>query len=262
MDENLVPENQEEQEQTIELTPIEQRAVEMGWRPLEEFNGPEESFIDAKEFVNRKPLFDKIEGQSREIKEMRRAMDALKTHYTKVQETEYNKALSNLKAARKQAITDSDGDRFEVIDTEIKRVESQVEEVQKVNEPIQQESQVNPEFTSWMNRNPWYGSVGYMRAFADELGPRLAAQGLSPREVLSQVEIAIKKEFPSKFRNSNKDDAPDIGTSSNKGTSRKSDGFEMSDQEVKIMNTLIRSDPKLFTKEKYIAELKAAKGIK
>ena len=43
----------QEQTQQVELSEIEVKAMNMGWRPIEEFDGPEDEFIDAKEFVRR-----------------------------------------------------------------------------------------------------------------------------------------------------------------------------------------------------------------
>lgn len=260
----VAPEQSQEQ-QAPEYTKIELQAMEMGWRPMSEFNGDEDDFIDAKEFVRRKPLFDKIERTGSELKQVKRALDALKTHYTTVHETAYKEALANLKQARKQAITDSDGERFDQIDQQIKEVEAAAEKVKQVaqDEPVQ-EAPVNPKFVEWANRNPWYTSVDYMRAYADKRGVELHQQGLTPLEVLKKVEEDVRKEFPHKFRNSNKDDAPMIENSNARGTSgsNKKDSFQLSPAEERIMNTLIKSDPKTFTKEKYIAELKVAKGIK
>ena len=68
--------------------PFVERALELGWRPQEEWTGPEEEFIDAKEFVRRQPLFEKIEAQSREIRAVKQGLDALKTHHAKVKEVE------------------------------------------------------------------------------------------------------------------------------------------------------------------------------
>ena len=55
-------ENQNLEQEAPELSPIEQKAIQMGWRPKEQFEGDEEEFIDAKEFVRRQPLFDRIEN--------------------------------------------------------------------------------------------------------------------------------------------------------------------------------------------------------
>jgi hypothetical protein len=122
---------------------------------------------------------------------------------------------------------------------------------------------VHPDFVAWSNRNNWYNSVGYMRKWADDFGLTLADSGLSPRDVLKRVEEAVRKEFPQKFVNPNKENAPSVenGKTTNRSGSKRDD-FQMSDQEERIMNTLIKSDPAKFTKEKYIEDLKKIKGIK
>jgi regulator of replication initiation timing len=258
--ENETPEGQENtpEEQTApEYTAVELKALDMGWRPLSDFNGAEEDFIDAKEFVNRKPLFDRIETQSKQIKNVTRALDALKTHYTKVQETEFNRALASLKADRKEALRDGDADKFDHLDDQIKDVEGQIATVRaQADLPIVQEEVVHPEFQAWSSKNSWYNTTGYMRAFADDVGSRLASQGVSPSEVLKQVETAVRKEFPHKFTNPNKESAPEVGTSRKPTSNSKSTDIELTETERRVMNTLIASDPKTFTKEKYLADLK------
>lgn len=249
----------QDSQQTPEVSDVEKRALEMGWRPKDEFDGDEVDFIDAKEFVRRKPLFDKIATQSHEIKNVRKALEALQTHYTKVQQTEYNRALAKLKEARTEAISNADGDSFEKIDTEIKRVEQEAAELQET-QTIQDEPQVYPEFEAWTNRNQWYSSVKGMRDFADELGVKLARQGKGPSEVLKEVEVAVRKEFPHRFKNPNKESAPDVESGSGKNTSRGAKEIELSEQERKIMNTLVST--KVMTKDEYLADLKKIKGIK
>ena len=248
------------QDNTPQYTDLEVKAMNMGWRPMEEFDGPEEEFIDAKEFVRRAPLFDKIEHQSKELKNVRKALEALKTHYTRVQETEYNRALAALKSARKDALSQGDGDRFELIDNEITKVEKQVAEIKQVQEtPLVQEEVVHPEWQSWNNKNPWYQTVDYMRNYADQVGAKFAAQGMQPSEVLKEVEKAVRKEFPNKFNNPNKDSAPDVGSSRQVSRNPRKDDLELTDQERKVMNTLVSTGQ--LTKEKYLADLKKIKGI-
>ena len=249
-----------ETQEVVELSPVEQRAMEMGWRPKEEFSGDEADFIDAKEFVSRKPLFDKIEGQSKQLKNVTKALEALKVHYTKVQETEYNRALASLKAERKQALTNSDGDEFERIDDEIKRVEAAkqvVEEAQKTP-VVQEEPPAAPEFQAWTNKNRWYQNDEPMTAYADKLGTRLASLGHSPGDVLVQVEKAVRKEFPHKFRNPNKDAAPDVANGGQPVAKNTGKEPELSEQERNVMNALVRSGT--MTKEQYLKDLKAIKS--
>jgi len=257
---NELPEPQETPQEK-QYTEIEQRALDMGWRPKEEFDGSEDDFIDAKEFVRRKPLFDKIEHQSKELKNFRKTLEAFKQHYTAVEKAAVSKAYEQLKAARQEAISNADGDRFEQIDAEIKQVEKQAQAIQKMEvEPlVADEPQVHPEFAAWVNKNGWYNSVSYMRKYADEVGLQLAQQGVPRDEVLKKVADAVKKEFPTKFVNPNKAGAPSVESGSPAPRAARSDRVELTDQERKIMNTLVASGE--ITKEKYLADLKKIKGI-
>jgi len=258
-DENL--EQNTEQETT--LSPIEEKAISMGWRPKEQFEGDEEEFIDAKEFVRRQPLFDRIENQGKKLKDVTKALEALKTHYTRVEEAAVQKAINQLKAQRKSALADGDGDSFELLDDEIKKAEQQLQTIEQVkNNPIVEETVVHPEWQAFQSRNPWYNSTGYMRKFADEIGADLASKGVAPTDVLKEVEKAVRKEFPHKFTNPNKEQAPVVEQSRGAGnkTGGKNDDSILTEQERKVMNDLVRSG--LLTKEKYIADLKAIKGLK
>jgi len=246
-----------EQVEAPALSDMEQKALEMGWRPKDQFTGSEDEFIDAKEFVRRQPLFDKISHQSRELKEVKASVEALKAHYTAVREVEYKRALAALKEQRKAALSDGDGERFEAIDDEIKNVEKQVDSFTKIPEPEQ--ASPHPQFTQWVTENPWYNTTKYMKEYADEVGARLHASGKSPAEVLVEVAKAVKKEFPHKFSNPNKTLAPNVENGASGKTSKAAD-VELTEQERNIMNTLVRSGA--MTKEKYLADLKAIKSNK
>lgn len=253
----VVVENQE----APQLSPIEQKAMDMGWRPISEFSGEEVDFIDAKEFVSRKPLYDKIGQQSKQLKNVTSAIEALKEHHSKVQESAYQQAIRDLKTQRKQALVDGDADKFEQYDDDIKVKEQAVAYLQQSqsNPIVQEVPTVHPDFANWQDKNSWYSSVKYMRDFADELGGRLA-NTMTPREVLAEVEKQTRKEFPHKFTNPNKTNSPDVGSSQGSGRSSGGDGLVLNEQETKVMNTLIRGG--VLTKAEYIADLKKAKGIK
>ena len=255
----VVPENQESNEP--QYSEVELRALDMGWRPKEEFSGDEADFVDAKEFIGRKPLYDKIASTTKQLKNVTQAVEALKEHFGKVQETEYNKALKALKEQRKQALVEGDADKFEQLDDDIKSTEREVDELREASSKpiVKEEPTIHPEFANWQNKNQWYGSVRYMREFADELGGKLA-NTMTPSEVLKEVEKAVRKEFPHKFTNPNKNDAPDVTSAKNGGRANKSESIEMTADEVRIMNTLVRGGH--INKEDYISQLKAVKGIK
>jgi hypothetical protein len=249
------------------LSDVEQKAMDMGWRPREEFAGEDEDFVDAKEFVGRKPLFDKIESVSREAKATRKALEALQTHYTKVKETEFNRALKELKATRSQALVDGDVDRFNAIEEELEQIAEDKEKFSKEQQRIQPEDQqVHPEFAQWIARNPWYESQPHMHAFAEQVGARfqgsVRAGTMTPQQVLKEIEKAVREEFPNRFRNANKDKPGAVEGASRKGGASSSSVSDagLTDQERTIMNTLVRGGH--ITKEKYLADLRQIKEQK
>jgi hypothetical protein len=254
---------QNEQIEQPQYTEIEQKAMEMGWRPKDEFNGDDVDFVDAKEFVARKPLYDKIAQQSKTVKNIEKTLGALREHNSKIAEYEYNRAMKDLKAQRKEALLQGDGDALDKAEDQIQEVQEKYAEAQRTAQQMQvqdNEPVLNPTFIHWKNRNPWYDSTAYMRNFADDLGRKLAATGITPEEILKEVEKAVQKEFPTKFRNPNKENAPNVDTSKGTGSSSKGQ-YQLTEQEHKIWQNLHRMDPEKFSREKYVAELKKVKGI-
>jgi hypothetical protein len=104
-----------------------------------------------------------------------------------------------------------------------------------------------------------------MRVFAEEEGRKLhQAGGLTPQQILKKVEEAVRKEFPHKFNNPNRE-APGAVEAASRRTGTKKDDFQLNEQETRIMNNLISQKDKngkpFMTKEQYIADLKKIKGV-
>jgi flagellar biosynthesis GTPase FlhF len=247
----------------VQVDPVEQEARASGWVPKEEFHGDEHKWVDAGEFVRRAPLFQKIDTAGREIKELRKSLDALKQHHAQVRETEYKRALDELKASKREAYIEGDPDALIEIDEKLAAVkdaqarfkQEQAQEAARAADP----EVIHPEFAAWTKRNTWYNESKPMRAFADALGIELRAQGISPSDVLRQVEVKIKEEFPNKFRNPNRDKPGAVEGGGKAAPSKGNSGeASLSDEERRIMNTFVRTG--VMTKEQYIADLKKVKG--
>jgi hypothetical protein len=244
-----------------EVSPVEQEAMEQGWVPKDEFQGEEHKWVDAGEFIRRGELFKKIEHQSHELKEVRKALQGFKEHYTKVKETEYNRALKELKAEFKHATREGEFDRADQLEAEIEAVEQEATEVRKEVEAATREQTVHPEFADWTAKNSWYLSQPHMKIFADNEGTKLARQGLTPSEVLKRVEAEVRKEFPTKFKNPNQDRPGAVEGTTNRGITRGAkDSFQLNEQQERVMNNLVRQG--VLTKEEYVADLKKQLGVK
>lgn len=254
-----------EQDVEVQADPVEQEARASGWVPKDDFHGDPNKWVDAGEFVRRAPLFQKIDLQTREMKELKKGLDALKAHHAQVRETEYKRAVEDLKQQKREALINGEVDEIVDIDDKIDAVkeaqrkfaqEQAVEAAQATSPEV-----IHPEFAAWTKRNTWYNDSRPMRAFADTLGIELRESGMSPSEVLRQVEIKIKEEFPHKFRNANRD-KPGAVEGSGKGGGKSSNSGEatLTDEERRIMNTFVRTG--VMTKEQYIADLKKVKETK
>lgn len=246
---------QVENKEPVQLTEIEQRAADQGWRPKDEWDGDPEAWRPAKEFLDRGELFKKIDEQNRTIKEFRKTLEEFSKHHAKVRDAEYKRALEDLKAAKKEALIEQDADAVVEIDEKILAVrEAQAQPVPKVDTP--DVSQLNPVFVAWKDRNGWYETNEAMRAYADRIGNSL--QGMSPTELLSEVEKRVKKEFAHKFENPNRSRASAVEGTTTKGTQKK-DSFVLSDEERRVAKKFVDKIPG-YTMEQYIEELKKVKG--
>jgi hypothetical protein len=260
MNDELNVDQKQEPENTPEQKDIfVERAMELGWRPEEEWQGPPEDFIDAKEFVRRKPLFEKIEHQSRELKALRGAFDAFKTHHSKVKEVEYNRALAALKAEKRRALSDGETERALVIEDKIDEIVEQKSQFESEAASVQtpQEASPRPEFVRWQQENSWYGKDKAMTVYADTLGVDLSRQGHSPEEVLAKVTREVRSEFAHKLTNTKRERAGAVEGSSRSGANT-AEEFKLSDDERQIMNKIVAMGG--ITKEDYIKELKRVRG--
>lgn len=97
-----------------------------------------------------------------------------------------------------------------------------------------------------------------MTAFADSLGVELHKQGLSPDEVLRRVTREVKEEFKHKFTNPKRDGPSAVEGGARKGgRSSGDDASGMSEDDVRVMNKIIRSGA--MTKEEYLKEYRSLK---
>lgn len=240
-------------------TEVEARAA--GWVPKDEYHGDENKWVDSDEFVRRGPLFEKINVQSRELKEVKKALDQLKVHHASVKEQAYKEALIKLRAEKREAFVEGDPDKVIDIDEKIDLVKEEQRQFQATRQAEVAEevrAEVHPEFQAWTNRNSWYNTSKPMKAFADQLGLELRATGLSPSDVLKKVELQVREEFPNKFRNPNRDKESSVETGRARGASG-SKGDDLTDFERGVMERFVRQN--VMTREEYKAELKKTKEV-
>ena len=192
----------------VGLSSAEDKALDKGWRPEDEWTGEPDQWRPAKEFLDRGELMDRISDQTRQLRgqkdELAKVQTALKemgTHNTKIAEKEYDKAMRDLKSLKVQALEIDDYERIVDVDEQIQDLKETKKEAVAVEE--KKAPEMHPDIESWMADNQWYGRDVVMRGAADSISQEYMNMNPgsmdSPKEVLKYVEQVMREEFPHKF---------------------------------------------------------------
>lgn len=251
-----------------QLSEVEVRAQGMGW--TKEWDGPKEDFIDAQEFIRRQPLFNKIaenrkqsERLSVELKEVKDSLNQLASHHQKVKETEYQRALKTIRDDKRNALKEGDAIRaLELEDQMDVLTEQHKEEIVEIKEQVkeQQQNGVSPAFLSWVKNHDWYLKDDEMHDVADGIAAsyvqrlKIKGQSIVEQDVFDHVVDKIKKTFPEKFTNPNRERASTVSSSDRQGKPIKSN-FTPSEVERDVARNFVKQGV-YKTEQEYYKELK------
>ena len=261
-EESIQQEQQQEipdqQQQTNQPDPQEEQAREQGWVPKEEWTGDPEKWRPAKEFNERGELFGKIDSMGRELKETKKALKMLQEHHTKVKETEYQRAVVELKALQKKHLEEGNSDGY----LETTELLTDLKAEQKAREAVAEikPNQPDPRFLEWVDKNKWYSQNNEMRQYADAVGLGYAQSnpGVEPEDVLKYVTEQVRGRFRERFINPNRQKPSPVEGSSNTDSPKKGT-FQLTDDERKVMHTFVRAG--VMSEKDYIEEVKKLRSI-
>lgn len=243
------------QEQQVQLSEAELTAREQGWRPKEEYAGDTSKWVDADEFLRRGELFSKISTQNHEIKQLKQAMNHLIDHNRKVEQLAYQRAEVELKAQKKEALTNGDADAVLEIDEQLADIREQKRE-QKAQTREEVAANVPPQYYAFVQNNPWYTKDSEMTEFADSYGAGLKAKdpSIDINDFFAKVHRAIRKQFPEKWQRPAVQSTVEGGTARPKQTTEK---YTPSTEERKIAQEFARLG--IMTEQEYYKQLKGGK---
>ena len=260
---------QQEGEETRQLTPNEERASSLGWKPLADWeaegNDPED-WKPAKVFLEHGDMIGKIRQQSRELGEAQQALRFASQQHQKVYEKGYNAALTQLRAEKRAALAEGDLVKADQIDEKIDQTKDELNQARYAASVTNQQAAKiqpgpDPEHVEWVQRNPWYNDR-IMSKFADALAIeyiQINNGQVTPNQVRDFVEKEVKKEFPQRFKPATKaapnPDGEGRATSRNQsgnGVSAKLAQVKagMTDEQRQIMKTMVKATG--MTEQKYL----------
>lgn len=257
----------------VKLSDTEQKALQLGWKPKEDYEGDPDEWVSAREFIRRGELFGRINEYKHEIQNLRKGMEALQKHNQKMFEQDYKTQVKTLKEAKKEALRDGDTetvlqieDRLEQVDQEYQTKKEEFEK--EVAVPVQATNQPHPAWNPWVEQNSWYSSDTALRGYADGIAAEIvqsaqqAGTQVDFTKLLQEVSRKVKQKFPEKFgtiERGKRTVERDTGEGKQKATGLTAELREiegsLSEGEKEIMKTLIRN--KTMTKEQYLQQIDA-----
>lgn len=184
----------------------------LGWKSKEEREAEGKDnihFVEAEEYVRRQPLFERIEKQNKELRDVKERQRQFDSHLSQVRKEAYEQALRDLETKREIAVSEANTDEFRRLDLQAKQMHQQMQQDPMINHapmaPIK-----NPEIESFETRNSWYSSPKTnedmkMKAAAEAVDNFLAqsakvdGRDLNVRDHLASVESEVKRLFPHRF---------------------------------------------------------------
>ena len=243
-----------------ELSPLEEKALSMGWKPAEEFEGNPDDWRSAKEFIDRDSLYKKIHNQSREIRKTQEAMQALIDHNKKLTQSQREDKATQLQSSKLQAMEEGDYSSASQIDEQIAALSAAEDDLPSIDiEPVAEET---PNFVAFKDRNPWYTSDNEMTAVADALAnsyvqsKQIAGQSYSEQDVFDHVEATMPKRFPEHFTPRRSQSS--LGSNTRTTPKQSDDGgrhtyASLNAQQKQICDTFVNSG--VMTRKDYVKQL-------
>jgi len=269
---------QEAPQEAPEASQFESEARAQGWVAAEEFRGSETDWVDAETFVRRgkeiMPILRKNNekllkelGEAKKIAEEAREAAKEFREYQKQQFERKTKdlegQLEQLKQAKRDAITQGDGDRAIAIDDAMDDLKEQRLEAKQDLKDAEDKAKEVPQVTqdpilnNWVEKNDWFGKDTRMTGVANGLGVELRRENpnLNGQAFLDKLDEELTAMFPEKF---GKKRVQNPMEGSSNGTARPSTGSGKKSYNALPAEAKAACDKfvkqGLMTKEQYVAE--------
>jgi hypothetical protein len=203
-----------------QVSEAETKAMEGGWRPIEDWKGDPDLFVTAEVFNERGeqilPIVKKhntelreqvnaLTGELETVKQTAAEFRKFQQERVESQKKFYDQQIADLKDLKKQAINDSDGEQVMLIDDQIE----QAKEAQAGAAASQKHQAVDPAtiqkmVADWTKENDWYSSQQTMADYANMYSGSIANledPEFSGRKLLDKVSKKVKESFPDFFKN-------------------------------------------------------------
>lgn len=174
----------EAQAELVALTEVEEVAKEMGWRPKTEFDGPDDKWKPARDFIKS----DRGRRDMRnELKELRSTVDRMATASTRQTERALKDQAAEIEGRFAEAVAAKDTAGAAAAAKDMRELEAEATRTTATTGDVE---------ADFARDNPWYGKDDEATAYAVSVCQREAAKGRNVPDQLAAVSVAMKKRFP------------------------------------------------------------------
>ena len=214
---------EDDQVELPELSEMEQKAYDQGWRPQEDFTGPEDHWKTAKEYVKDGEWLAKIKEANQRTERLEKDFNERLENTNKLNEARRKTELTDLKKQQRDAVEMADSDQYESAQAKIDALEAET----VVTAP--QDNQKNPDVAAWEAKNEWINNpndekstvaIGIFNNFANQNKDKTA------QDALDHLDARLKQLYPT---SNPRREQPNTTENGNKAPQRKGKDITMSD---------------------------------
>ena len=207
IDLQALAEQDQEQEQSLDevnapqLSAVEQKAFDQGWRPESDFSGPEENWKTAKEYVRDGEWMAKMNDLKGQISNQQKQFDQRIDNVNKYNEAQTAAKIKSLQSQQRDAVDMADTEAFDKAQGDIEQLQSE-QTKNKVPDPVEQGK--DPDIAAWEAKNTWFADINDERgAVAVGVWNTYAQQNpnATTAHALAHVDERINRLYPSANEN-------------------------------------------------------------
>lgn len=181
---------EEATEEAPQLSEIEQRAYDQGWRPKDQFDGPEENWKPAKQYVEWGEMRGEIGSLKSQMKSREKQFDERLSNLNILHKAETERKIREVESRIKTAVEDGNTEEALALSTEKAELTQQKNTLDVKSDP-NADAILQGE---WELNNQWIFDSSDPRSRAAHTAFNLAtAKGLPMSERLSYVDDQISK---------------------------------------------------------------------
>ena len=239
---------QEEAAEESNLSETEQKAFDQGWRPKEEFEGNEDNWKTAKEYIKDGEFISKIAELNRRMDSQKAEFDERLDNTNKLNEARRTAEIEDLKAKQREAVNMADEDAYDHAQKKIDQLEESKVDVS--NQPQGKD----PAISEWEAKNEWINDPGDEKtSIAQGLFNNylIKNKGHTAKQALEHVDSRLANLYPVSNPRRDQPDATETGTKRPKQKNRDLSMDDLTQDEKQEWNKygqLMFKDQKSFLK--------------